>query len=495
MPTAPTTYLNTPLAYTRNPATFRRIFEAGRSSIIRIATLGDSQDTTPGGFGEPFNFGLNKALSMFYGNSPATCLNTGGNFGAFGSAHSVQGKFGVAGRQAISPAASTTPTSEVLPATTIQCPNTTANYQSGQLGIFLMNNISATCPFNRNSNYFDYSGGVRQETYAFTRSGASPMTIGNAYNATHAHSFTLSDFQTAIDFGQDNATLAIVKHVSNLMTAPTSSQYLQTGVKLSSGAGPIEVYGWRFLMEAARFGAIVDAFGFGGYTTEQWLTAFNGTGKMLKGTGPYNIVTTGFGANDSTTKTKAQFKADTLSLIDYIRSAMGDGNFPIIITSDFERICASAPIRAEYQQYPIACWEIANENNNIMAVNYQRITNILGMTEADMTFTGLTSRGAWSSAAVAYVVNDYVAIDAFPGATGVTNRGTFWYKCVSNHTSSASNGPVDSQYWVPICRFSFDTDGVHSNFFAADQIAQAGLQAMLSASYANTVQDFRPWVR
>ena len=487
MPVTPTNYLNTPLVYTRNIAPFRRLLEGGKTQTIRFVELGDSQATTPGGYGDPWNFEFNRALADLYGNAPETRLNAGGNFGAFGSFHSTQGEWGVAGRSAISPAVSTTPASELLPTMIVNAVQSTVNYQSGQLGIFLMNNISAPCMQARNNNYFDYSGGVYQKTYAFTRSGASPMTIGNAYNATHAHNFTLSDFQTNINFGQDSASLAVVSHTSNLMTAPTSSQYLQSGLKLTSGAGPIEVFGWRYIMggTAGTYGSVMDSYGIGGSRTDTYLTAVAGAGKQLKGSGPYHCAIISFGANDMALNDQATFKANVLAIINFVRASMNDPSFPIIITTDYQRVFTggtAAADRARYQSYPIAAWELANEQTAVMAVNLQRLTYMFGWTEADMTFTGLVNRGAWSSAAVAYAVNDYVVIDAFPGATNVTTRGELYYKCVAAHNSTVGNGPVDSQYWVPICRMSTSTDGVHFNYWAGP-IAKAAVDLIVQGAY------------
>lgn len=513
MPTTPTTYLNTPLVYTRNIVPFRNLLELGKRQVVRFVELGDSQATTPGGYGDPWNFEFNRALADFYGNAPETCLNAGGNFGAFGAAHSIQGKWGVAGRNPITATASTTAAGEILPTASVQTPQSTANYQSGQLGIFLMNNISAPLMQARNNNYFNYSGGVYQKTYAFTRSGSSPMTIGNAYNATHAHSFTLSDFQTNIDFGQNSASLAVVTHTSNLMTAPTSSQYLQTGLKLTSGATPIEVYGWRFIMggTAGTYGGVMDSFGLGGSTAASYLTAYSGCGKQLKGSGPYHCAVISFGANDMSTADQATYKANILAIINFVRTSMNDASFPIIITTDYQRLITggtAAADRARYESYPIAAWELANEQNAVMAINLQRLTYQFGWTAAEMDFTGLTAKGAWSSAAVAYVANDYVAIDAFPGGnTGSTVRGEVYYKCVSDHTSSATNGPVDSRYWVPICRLSTTGDGVHFNYWAGP-VAKAAFDLIVQGAYgagaAGIAQSGgagqfsnmgRPWVR
>jgi len=511
MPPTPTTYLNTPLVYTRNIVPFRNLLELGKKQTIRFVELGDSQATAPGGFGDAWNFGFNRALADFYGNAPETCTNLGGNFGAFGTAHSEQGKWGVSGRFAISPSVSTTPTTAILPSAStglIQAVGSTANYQSGQLGIFLMNNISAPNPFYRNSNYFNYSAGVRLKTYAFTRSGSSPLTIGNAYNATNAHSFTLSDFQTNINFGQDNASLSVISHTSNLMTAPTSSQYLQIGYKLTSGAGPVEIYGARFVMEANPIGAVADTFGVGGLSCSAYLSAYSGAGNMLKNAGPYNCAMISFGANDMFTRSQAQYKGDVLAMISFIRTSMGDANFPIIIMTDYQRTIASAPDRTRYETYPIAAWEIANEYDAVMAINLQRMTYNYGWTAAELDFTGLTSRGAYSDAAVAYVVNDYVSVNAFAGATVATDRGTFYYKCIANHTSSVSNGPVDSQYWVPISRLGSATDGVHCNYFAGEMIAKGAFDLIVQGAYgagaAGIAQSggagqfsnmTRPWVR
>lgn len=498
---SPTSYLNTPLVYSSTPQVFRDVFDAGNQGTTRIVEIGDSQNTTPGGFGEPWNFGLNKAFAELYGNAPETALNAGGNFGAFGTAHSQLGKWGVAGRFAISPSASTTPLTAVLPIATtslIQAVGSTVNYQSGQLGIFLRDNLSAPTPLYRNSNYYDFSAGVRVKTYAFTRAGSSLLTIGNAYNATIAHNFTLSDFQTNINFGQDNAALQVLTHTSNLMPAPTTSQYLQIGYKLSSGAGPVEIYGARFVMEANPVGAVVDAFGVGGISCSAFLAAHSGAGNMLKNSGPYHCAIISFGANDMTTRSQAQFKGDLLAMIEWIRTSMNDASFPVIITTDYQRLItggSAAADRARYESYPIAAWEVADENDAVMAVNLQRLTYMYGWTAAEMDFTGLVSRGAWSSAAVAYVVNDYVAIDAFPGATGVTNRGTVYYRCVANHTSSVSNGPVDPQYWIPICRLSMPADGVHCGYYAGEVVAKGAVNLIIKEAYRTPPAIVRPWVR
>src|ERR1700753_3537675 len=67
--------------YAQNPQRFQGIWQSARSQTVRIAMLGDSQETSPGGAGAAYIPRVNYEMWKRYGNSPETPVEGWRDFG------------------------------------------------------------------------------------------------------------------------------------------------------------------------------------------------------------------------------------------------------------------------------------------------------------------------------------------------------------------------------------------------------------------------------
>lgn len=478
-----------PTAYTANPSAFQEVLKKAGTQIVKIAVIGDSQETQYGGFGDPYIPALNQQFAIRYGNAPCSTIGAG-NYGGFSSGIGTdRAKWLKTARNALSGGTALYPTSKVLPNMSVTAINSNANYQSGKL--FALNDkmSSAFNLYHRWTNFFDSSQGVTLELILGTRPDAAPITIGTAYNANWSHSFTLTDRITNIDPGLVAAGSSLLKYLSPTITGPTSAQWLYTGTKLSAaGTKAVDLVDGRFYTAnpSKQYGVVVDNFGFGGYTAQQWYDAYLNTGEMLRTCGPYDMVVFHFGANDSTGTSAAHESALRL-LIAYARNAHQNQRLPIVICSDGYRQHASTPIRDVYQTFPGIGMQLASEYENVMVINLQRMTDHLGYNDTSELETNYVDRGAWADA-TSYSVNDRVTVTPFPLLPGYL----FQFACIEAHTSAtASIRPETDRYWRPIKRYL--TDGVHLNTQGADVAAQCFVNALYQGAFlANNAQPGLP---
>lgn len=493
MPAPYQTFLNVPTAYTPCPDAFQAVLKKAGRNIVKIAVIGDSQETQYGGSGGIYMPSLNYEFALRYGNAPCSTIGNG-NYGGYGTAGQELGcKWLRTGRNPLSGGAAFMPTAKILPNLDVTAIQTNANYQSGKL-IALNDKMSAAHnPMHRYINFFDASQGVQLELFLGTRPDAAPITIGTAYNANWSHNFTLNDAIGNVNPGLVSPLSSIVKYRTATLTGPTSSQYLYTGTRLTNaGTAAVDLIDGRFYTANPnkQYGVVVDNFGFGGYTAQAWYDAFKGAGGMLREVGPYDMVILHFGANDSI-GTAAAHEAGLRALITFARESLRDARVPIIICSDGYRQHSSTPIRDVYQTFPGVGLSLAQELDNVMVINLQRMTEQAGITDVAENETLYTSRGAWSSASVAYSVNDYVTVDPL---SWLKNYGTTWL-CIEAHTSNGTdNGPGMDRYWRPLKRYLADV--VHMSINGQALAAKMFVSALYQGAFLpDAVQPSLPEVR
>lgn len=480
MPAPYQSYLQVPTAYTPCPDAFQAVLKKAGRNIIKIAVIGDSQETQYGGSGGIYMPSLNYEFALRYGNAPCSTIGNG-NYGGYGTAGQELGcKWLRTGRNPLSGGTAFMPSSKILPNLDVTAIQTNANYQSGKL-IALNDKMSAAHnPMHRYINFFDASQGVQLELFLGTRPDAAPITIGTAYNANWSHSFTLADAISNVNPGLVAPLSSTVKYRTPTLTGPTSAQYLYTGTRLTNaGTAAVDLIDGRFYTAnpLKQYGVVVDNFGFGGYTAQAWYDAFKGAGDMLREVGPYDMVILHFGANDSI-GTAAAHEAGLRALISFARESLRDARIPIIICSDGYRQHSSTPIRDVYQTFPGVGLSLAQELDNVMVINLQRMTEQAGITDVAENETLYTSRGAWSSSSVAYSVNDYVTVNPL---SWLANYGTTWL-CIEAHTSNGTdNGPGMDRYWRPLKRYL--ADAVHMSINGQALAAKMFVAALYQGAF------------
>jgi hypothetical protein len=175
----------------------------------------------------------------------------------------------------------------------------------------------------------------------------------------------------------------------------------------------------------------------------------------------HDVIVVGMGANDlygTSPRTAAQFRNDLYDadgtnnkgLIGTLMDAYDARSIPkplvVISVNPFyasDGSGAYATNKAQHDGWAAEAASLADELQaagvDTIVFNLHRFTWEHGFNANLNDFTGLVSRGSWSGSSVSYLVGDYVlATDGLE------------YRCLTAHTSTASNGPLnDVGLWVP----------------------------------------------
>jgi hypothetical protein len=134
---------------------------------------------------------------------------------------------------------------------------------------------------------------------------------------------------------------------------------------------PVQVAGVRFVDVEKHVGITVRSFSRGGYTARNLPLDHGLSGELLRATRPH-IAVVQYGANDVMETSAAGFEARMWSVVAFIREAMNDPCFPIVLVSDPYR-WVPVELRPRQDQYPGALAAIAEADPAIVAVNMRRL--------------------------------------------------------------------------------------------------------------------------
>lgn len=108
------------------------------------------------------------------------------------------------------------------------------------------------------------------------------------------------------------------------------------------------------------------------------------------------------------------------------------------------------------------------------------------VTGSGIVYTNTTNHySEWSSASVAYTIGQYVVVGTYTGSNtvSISDSTTGTYKCLANHTSSVSNGPLQSSTnWVRV--------GPTNQFAMFDGIVSSATTATNDITYVIKTNSF-----
>jgi hypothetical protein len=369
--------------WAQNPQLFQNLWLAAHTQTVRVAVLGDSQETSPGGRGSQFMPLLNYEMWKRFGNVPETpaqgCNSYGGGVppadwmmrGA--CAAPGAGPTRLAADQVlpnISPAAISTLNGQV---------NLTHAYY-GQLSMLQQDAIDVDpgAAIPTNTSYFNTAGVIKARIFAAT----NPSSGEIAYRALPTDSNAPSYFSPATTTGTlapglQSATFA-VKSADTAALDFNGKRYMVLEASGSDDNELTDIVGLRFFNETRPEGVTISSLAHGGYMASNFLANHGAAGDMFRAFG-FHLAVLQYGANDAgNSVTAEQFQANIKAIIASLRAWMNDPNFPVVLIADVYREALTAAQMSEFDRYVGAELAIAQADSHVMVINTRRLMEDLG---------------------------------------------------------------------------------------------------------------------
>lgn len=365
-------YLAVPRTFTLDRARFAELLDSGHTGMLRIALFGDSQETSPGGAGPLYEPQLNWRLWQHYGNCGETMVisHIWSGSGAPPADWLWRGQTG-----GTWPLASSLDPSEVLPNIHLRAHRALGEKGQGYpwIAMLLPDGVLTGDPAVGGPMYFDTSGEVRAEFFAVTQPSSGAISWVAAPSIDPHPNFYVPPTSSGI---LDLELAQPVSEIRSGMTPPldfAGKPYMQVRFWGTSLEDTTEIIGLRYVNLSNRTGAIMHSTSASGYWTRDFVLKNGNSGPMLRAFG-FHAVMVHTGANDAShDRTAAAYQADLVELIAWIREAMDDPHFPVIVACDVDFTYLTSTQRAEFDQYPGAAWEVAKSDPDVLLLNLRRI--------------------------------------------------------------------------------------------------------------------------
>ncbi|HWG75627.1 MAG TPA: SGNH/GDSL hydrolase family protein [Steroidobacteraceae bacterium] len=368
-----------PYIYSQSPQVFQSLWQTANTNTLRIAILGDSQETSPTSHGYQYIPLLNYQMWQRYGNVPETPLE--GCIYSYGPGQQTPADWLMIGDcYTPGPSATRLTPDEILPNVVPSAFSTLANGNHGQLTLLEQDaiDIDSGTGIPTNVNYFDTTGTVKARIFAATNPSSGDVayqalpvqTNSPAYNATPTTSGTLGLSLQSSTYAVRSGDTAALDFGGN--------RYMALEVYGTDSSKPTDIIGLRFFNASKPQGVIFDTFSKGGYEAANFLTDTGNAGPMFAAFG-FQAAILHYGANDAGDTTAAQFQANLTAIISRVRTWVQNPSFPVILIPDvYENIGLTASEMTEYDEYAGAVLAIAQADSNVMVVNARRLMEDIG---------------------------------------------------------------------------------------------------------------------
>lgn len=359
------TYATVPRVTVQDPGPFRALFESARSSVVRVAMFGDSQETAPWGWGEYYIPHLNARLAEVYG----PC----GESQVFTNHTSVTRPYWLATMQESAEALAPQLLPSRLPPslTAHGMRAATADASGWSRTVFLHDAARCAEPALVGGPWFA-AGPYVADVLLVTRPGLGGVAWRNAP--------TDADAPDAVAATVQSGTLAADPKAKSegfaWRTTPAldfaGRRHLQLAVSGASPKVAAEVVGVRFRSTGAPRGVVLQSFARGGMRLPDLMAEHGGSGAFLRTLAP-SVAVLHYGANDAgALPTVAAWKSQLVSTIAWLRAELGDPAFPVIIVSEL-RTVTSPEVDAIADRMAVSAHEIAMTDGRVLALNLRRV--------------------------------------------------------------------------------------------------------------------------
>ena len=369
-------------SFTQSPALFSGLWSQARTRTVRLALIGDSQETSPEGKGDVYVPRLQYEAWKRYENVPETVVAGYHSYGG-GVPFGDWLLRGAAARPGASP---TRIAAERLlpgiPAAAHAAPAGAQSVNGQQYGQLIVlepdaRSLNPAAEVPTTNQYFCTRGSVRAEVFAATH----PQSGGILYKARPSD---LVPSYSATATIEETAPISLVDAtfiVKSFTTAPlpfNGKPHLQLELLGNTNSALTDIIGARFKSDECPAGLVIQDLGAGGLSTREFLDTYKASGFVFRAMG-FDAAMLHFGANDiGEGSTAASFRAETERLIARVRSWSGKSDLPIILMSDPYRKGLSQAQEAEYALYPGALRAIAASDPNVLVINSRRLMDDRG---------------------------------------------------------------------------------------------------------------------
>lgn len=338
---------------------FRRIFRDAHQNGTGITILGDSQETIPGGGGAVYVPALGNEFFEHYGNIPRTGIAYGASYGnAWLMAAASAGVENVR-------------RNEIFSGLVIGSYNNSVS----AYGLLAQVNIDAhTTPFI-DPPALGFFNGSPLEAELIVRAGPGTAEV---FWRAYLHDSDRRNYfgGETIDSGTTNLNLdrPEEEYLSiNLGTFDLDDhKALQIIARGDEDGLSTDIVGVRFRNAQNDYGISVQSFSEGGSYVQRFNDRYVDRGVIFNVLTENDVIAVQFGANDSTRRTAVEFKEDLRTLITNIRQWANDPNRPILLISDPDRDGVGIH-RSQFDLFPGVAAELAEEYDNILALNTRRL--------------------------------------------------------------------------------------------------------------------------
>jgi hypothetical protein len=362
----PPGYLDVPRVSVSDAAFFRGLFESSATRVVRGMMLGDSQETSPWGWGLFYVPAINARLAEAFGPCSESVLVTNVDMVERPEwlATALRSPCAVAS-PAMAPDA-------VLPGVVVQ----RLAAGCGQASAFrtvLLHDASLTVDP-------ELQGGPWMQPA--TEHAVDLLAVVGESGA----SFDWASEPTESDFPGLRPTIAAgtvsappgpagtrLSWLSTPVLSRGGERHLQVSVGAAAAGGSSDLVGIRFRGNVAPRGIVIQSFSRGGQRLVDLVQRHGLAGEMVRALGP-SFAIIHLGANDAMEMTDPEsWRGRLQEAIGWMRSAAQDPTFPIIIASDIRGGSGGIPFQV-IDRMPAIAHEFAVQDPRIMAINLRRIT-------------------------------------------------------------------------------------------------------------------------
>lgn len=370
-------------SYSQSPTQFAALRSQARTRTVRIALLGDSQETSPEGQGDVYVPRLHYEAWQRYGNVPETPV---AGYHTYGGQTVPFAGWLLSGATAPPGALPSRIAPErLLPGISAAAHAAPAGPLSmngqwfGQLTILEPNaqGINPGGEIPTNVEYFCNQGAVRAEIFAATHPLSGEVWYIARPTDQAPDYFAPVTTQGASFLSLEQASFAVKSFVTPPL--PRNGLHnLQLELLGSRTSALTDILGMRFISEQCPQGMVIQDLSAGGLSAKDFLNQYGEAGDLFRAMG-FDAVILHFGANDIDQGATAEsFRSDTENLIAKIRAWTRDANFPVILMSDPYRKGLDPIMEGEYDRYPGAQRAIAAADPHVLVVNSRRLMDEKG---------------------------------------------------------------------------------------------------------------------
>ncbi len=332
-----------------------------------MAIFGDSQETAPNGWGTHYLAHINAGFARIYGPTSETSLFSNTTCVAIPQWLATTHASSAVATSVIPPAAFLPGVSE---ASFLLAGN---GLTDAHRSVLLHDASQCVDPALENGAWFDRTGPFVAEVLAIAQPKSPGIRWSNAPTDSDSPDATSAVVQSGLF--QFNRKTPAGTHV--WFTTPpldfAGRAHLQLALSGNSASVGTEVVGVRYRSLSAARGITVQAFSEGGLRLLELTQRFGESGAQLRDVNP-QLVVLHYGANDVANGiTEVQWRQQLLDTIAWIRAAMKDPIFPIIIAAE-QRI-GNAAAQAEHDRLPVIAHELALADSHVLALNLMRATS------------------------------------------------------------------------------------------------------------------------